>query len=97
MLFHLLNSTLSDLPLRIYGSSAESVGENGTLQGQAGESVTRGDRWRRELEARTAVATARLPGLGVWWVIDSRLWKRGILCYQRVLAGSAAILTHRFC
>jgi hypothetical protein len=30
----------------------ESVGQSGTPQGQAGESVTRGDRRRRELEAR---------------------------------------------
>ena len=32
--------------------SAESVGQNGAFQQQAGESVTRGDRRRRELEAR---------------------------------------------
>src|ERR1039458_7388848 len=37
---------------RIYGSIAQSVGQNGAFQQQAGESVTRGDRRRRELEAR---------------------------------------------
>ena len=36
------------------GSVAESVGQNGTFQQQAGESVTRGDRRRRELEARSS-------------------------------------------
>lgn len=34
------------------GCIAKSVGQNGTSPGQAGESVTRGDRRRRELEAR---------------------------------------------
>ena len=35
--------------LNNYGSIAEFVGQNGTPQQQAGESVTRGDRRRREL------------------------------------------------
>ena len=33
---------------------AEFVGQNGAFQQQAGESVTRGDRRRRELEARSS-------------------------------------------
>jgi hypothetical protein len=44
-----------------YGSMAEFVGQNGALKGQAGESVTRGERRRRELEGSKAVAAARLP------------------------------------
>jgi hypothetical protein len=36
------------------GSMAEFVGQNGAFQQQAGESVTRGDRRRRELEARSS-------------------------------------------
>jgi len=36
------------------GSVAEYVGQNGAFQQQAGESVTRGDRRRRELEARSS-------------------------------------------
>ncbi len=48
--------------LYIFGSVAKSVGQNGTSQGQAGESVTRGDRRRRELEARSSSPPlARLP------------------------------------
>jgi hypothetical protein len=41
------------------------VGQNGTHQRQAVESVTRGDRWRRELWGSKIVATARLPASGV--------------------------------
>ena len=37
------------LALTLSGSSAEFVGQNGASQQQAGESVTRGDRRRREL------------------------------------------------
>jgi hypothetical protein len=36
------------------GSVAEFVGQNGAFRQQAGESVTRGDRRRRELEARSS-------------------------------------------
>ena len=38
----------------IWGCMAKSVGQNGAFQQQAGESVTRGDRRRRELEARSS-------------------------------------------
>ena len=58
----------------IYGSVAESVGENGAFQKQAGESVTRGDRRRRELEAPSSsppLASLLLESLaasgGDWW------------------------------
>jgi hypothetical protein len=40
--------------LYFYGSVAEFVGQNGAFRQQAGESVTRGDRRRRELEARSS-------------------------------------------
>jgi hypothetical protein len=56
------------------GSVAGSAGQNGTFQQQAGESVTRGDRRRRDLEARSS--SPPLAGLlleclatsgGNWW------------------------------
>ena len=56
------------------GSIAEFVGQNGAFQQQAGESVTRGDRRRRELEARSSsppLARLLLGSLttsgGNWW------------------------------
>jgi hypothetical protein len=45
---------ISVSPGRFYGSVAESVGQNGAFRQQAGQSVTRGDRRRRELEARSS-------------------------------------------
>src|ERR1039458_8792957 len=47
--------------VRIYGSIAQSVGQNGAFQQQAGESVTRGDRRRRELEARSSSPPLACP------------------------------------
>ena len=47
--------------IRFLGSVAEFVGENGAFQQAAGESVTRGDRRRRELVSSEAVAAARPP------------------------------------
>ena len=47
--------------ISFFGSMAEYVGQNGTPQQQAGESVTCGDRRRRERGARKAVAAARPP------------------------------------
>ena len=43
---------------------AESAGQNGASQKQPGESVTRDDRRRRELEARKLVAAARPAAAG---------------------------------
>ena len=56
------------------GSVAQSVGQNGASEQQADESVTRGDRRRRELEARSSsppLARLLLGSLttsgGNWW------------------------------
>jgi hypothetical protein len=58
----------------ISGCMEESVGRNGASQQQPGESVTRGDRRRRELEARSSsppLARLLLRSLsasgGIWW------------------------------
>ena len=40
------------LSVKVLWLYSRICGQNGTSQGQAGEFVTRGDRWRRELEAR---------------------------------------------
>ena len=49
------------------GSIAEFVGQNGALQRQAGESVTRGDRRRRELEARSPSPPLACLPLKCWF------------------------------
>jgi hypothetical protein len=58
----------------LQGSVAQFAGQNGTFQQQAGETVTRGDRRRRELEARSSsppLACLLLECLatsgGNWW------------------------------
>ena len=64
--YHYTGGQYTDIPLDcsslkpltyslwINGSVAEFAGHNGAFQQQAGESVTRGDRRRRELQARSS-------------------------------------------
>ena len=49
------------LSVDYFGSVAESVGQNGAVRRQAGESVTRGDRRRPELEARNSSPPLACP------------------------------------
>ncbi len=60
--------------IRTNGCMAEFVGQNGAFQQQAGESVTRGDRRRRELEARSSSPPLACLLLKCWTASGGKWW-----------------------